>query len=91
MDGIAPSTKYGDLITADHKILNVEHESTCGHENAPTFKRISRIGFQIHPMKTEETSETMSCLQRVLPPSQKHERIYTENSKEFMRACQDLQ
>ena len=34
-DGIAPSTKFGDLITVDHKILNVENGSRCGHKNAP--------------------------------------------------------
>ena len=34
MVGIAPSTKFGNLITADHKILNVENESRCGHNNA---------------------------------------------------------
>ena len=90
MDGIVPSTKFGDLITADHKILNVEHESGCGHENVLIVQEDFTNWFQIHPMKTEETSETMSCLQRLLP-SQKLERIYTENSKEYKRACQDLQ
>ena len=32
VDGIALSTKFGDLITADPKILNVENESRCGHK-----------------------------------------------------------
>ena len=32
VDGIAPSTKFGDLITVDHKILNVENGSRCGHK-----------------------------------------------------------
>ena len=31
--GTAPPTKFGDLITADHKILNVENESRDGHKN----------------------------------------------------------
>ena len=37
-----------------------------------------------YPMKTTETSETMSSLQRFLPPSPKTERIHTENSTEFI-------
>ena len=37
-------------------------------------------------MMTKETSETMSCLQRFLPPGQKPERIFTEKSKEFVKS-----
>ena len=32
VDGIALFTKFGDLITADHKTLNVETESRCGRQ-----------------------------------------------------------
>ena len=46
---------------------------------------------QSSPMKTKETSETMSCLQRVLSPSQKRETILTDNSQEFVGALPDLQ
>ena len=42
-------------------------------------------------MKTEDTSETMSCIQRFLPPLQKLEIIYTDKSKTVIDACQDLQ
>ena len=35
VDGIARSTKFGELNTADHKILNVEDESRCGHKYDP--------------------------------------------------------
>ena len=41
-------------------------------------------------MKTKDTPDTVSCLQRFLPPSQKPERIYTDNAKEINKACQDL-
>ena len=34
VDGIAISTKIGDLITADDKIQNVENESRGRHKNA---------------------------------------------------------
>ena len=42
-------------------------------------------------MKTTGTSETSSCLQRFLLPSQKREIIYTDNSKTLLNFCQDLQ
>ena len=32
VDVIALSAKFGDLITADHIILNVENESMCGRK-----------------------------------------------------------
>ena len=42
-------------------------------------------------MKTKETAESLSCLQRFLPLSQKLDIISTDNSKEFIEACQGLQ
>ena len=42
-------------------------------------------------MKTKETSEAMSSVQRFLRPSQKPERIDTDTSKKFFLACQDVQ
>ena len=35
VDGIARSTKFGQLNTADHKILNVKNQSRCGHKHDP--------------------------------------------------------
>ena len=61
VDGIAPSTKFGDIITADHKILNVENGSRGGHKNALVVQDNFTDWTQSYPMKTKETSETMSC------------------------------
>ena len=80
-DGIAPSTQFGDLTTAEHKILNVENASRCGHKNAVIVQDDFTNWIQSYPMKTEETSYAMSSLQRFHPLSQKPERIYTDNSR----------
>ena len=48
--GIAPSTQFGDLITADHKILNVENELKCGH------KRCNRARW-LHELDPELSNE----------------------------------
>ena len=63
VDGIAPSTKLGDLVTADHNFLNVENESRCGR------KRRSNRARWIHKLNSElsdEDRKTMSCLQRFI-------------------------
>ena len=91
VDGIAPSAKFGDLVTADHKIRNVEKELRCGHKDALIVQDDLMNWIQSYPMKTKETSETMSYLQRFLHPQQKREILYTDSSKEFIEACQDIQ
>ena len=60
-DGIAPSTRFEDMITADHKILNVGIESRCGHRNALIVQDDFTNSIQSYPTKTNETSETMLC------------------------------
>ena len=60
VDGSAFSPKFGDLITADHKLLNVENESRCGHKNAPTVRDDFTNWIQSYPMKTKETMDTLS-------------------------------
>ena len=52
---------------------------------------ISRMGFRVIRWGRNETSETMSCLQRFLFLSQMLVTIYTNNHKEFVKACQVLQ
>ena len=51
---------------------------SCWLQSCPTKKR-----------KTHKT--TASCLRKFLPPFQKPGRIFTDNSQEFTKACQDLQ
>ena len=91
VDRIALSAKFGDSVTADHKIRNVEKESRCGHKDALIVQDDLMSWIQSYPMKTKDTSETMSCLQGFLPPPQKLEILYTDSSKEFIEACQDIQ
>ena len=50
MDGIA--TTFGDLSTADYKILNVENESRCGHKNALIVQDDLTSCIQTYLMKT---------------------------------------
>ena len=51
--GIALSTKFGDLITAGHKIQNVGNESGCGHKHALIVQDDFTNVMQSHPMRTK--------------------------------------
>ena len=64
VDRIALSTKFGNMITADQQVRNVENESRGGHNDALIVQDDCTNWIQSFPMKTKETSETISCLQR---------------------------
>ena len=84
-------TTSGKLITADHKILNLDDESRNNLRNAlSSYKTHTDIGRLIQ-RKTKDAQETTSCLLGFLPPFQKPGSIFTDNSKEFTKACQDMQ
>ena len=84
VDGIPPSTKFANLITADHKIPNVRNESRCGQRNALIVQNEFTNRIQSDPMETKDTSGTFSCLRRFLAPLRRPEHIYTDTSKEII-------
>ena len=45
---------------------------------------------QLYPCKTKTSQETQRSLQKFLEPNRKPEVIYTDNSLEFGKACEDL-
>ena len=45
---------------------------------------------QAYPCKTKTSQETQRSLQKFLEPERKPEVIYTDNSLEFGKACEDL-
>ena len=75
----------------DTQVSSVPNQEKSGHKNALIVQVVFMNWIQSYPMKTKETSETMSCLERFFSLSQKPKRIDTDNSKEFIKACQDLQ
>ena len=46
--------------------------------------------FQSYPCKTKTSQETQRSLQKFLEPNRKPKVIYTDNSLEFGKACEDL-
>ena len=81
---------FGDLITADHKVLSEICESRHNHRYAIVVQHLATQWIQSYPCKTKTSQETQRSLQKFLEPDRKPKVIYTDNSLEFCKACEDL-
>ena len=81
---------FGDLLTADHKVLSDNCESRNNHRYAVVVQDLATQWIQSCPCKTKTSQETQSSLQKFLEPDRKPKVIYTDNSLEFGKACGDL-
>ena len=82
--------KFGDLITADHKVLSDNCESRNNHRYAVVVQDLATQWIQSYPCKTKTSQETQRRLQKFLEPDRKPIVIYTDISLEFGKACEDL-
>ena len=82
--------KFGDLITADHKVLSDNCESRNNHRYAVVVQDLATQWIQAYPCKTKTSQETQRSLQKFLEPDRNLKVIYTDNSLEFGKACEDL-
>ena len=81
---------FGDLITADHKVLSDNCEPRNNHRYAVVVQDLATQLIQAYPCKTKTSQETQRSLQKFLEPERKLEVIYTDNSLEFGKAFEDL-
>ena len=81
---------FGDLITADHKVLSESCESRNNHRYAIVVHDLATQWIQSYPCKTKTSQETQRSLQKFLEFERKPKVIYTDNSLEFGKACEDL-
>ena len=81
---------FVDLITADHKVLSGGCESRNNHRYAFVVQDLATPWIQSYPSKTKTSQETQRSLQKFLEPNRKPNVIYTDNSLEFGKACEDL-
>ena len=89
--GTVPRAKnLGDLITADHKVFSENCESRNNHQYAVVVQHLATEWIQSYPCKTKTSQETQKSLQKVLEPNRELKVIYTDNSLEFGKACEDL-
>ena len=81
---------FGDLITADNKVLSEGCESRNDHRYAVVVQDLATQWIQSYPCKTKTSQETQRSLQKFLEPIGKPKVIYTDNSWEFCKAYEDL-
>ena len=78
------------MITADHKVLSDNCESRNNHRYAVVVQDLATQWIQAYPCKNKTSQETQRSLQKFLEPERKPKVIYTDNSLEFGKACEDL-
>ena len=81
---------FGDLISADHKIISEETESRNNHRHAVVVQNSEKQWLQSHPCKTKSSQETQNSLMKFLEPNRKPKVTYTDNSLEFGKFCEEL-
>ena len=75
-EAVPRAEKFGDLITADRYVVVVQDLATQW--------------IQAYPCKTKTSQETQRSLQKFLETERNPKVIYTDNSLEFGKACEDL-
>ena len=89
-EAVPRADNFGDLITADHKVLSDNCESRSNHRYAVVVQDLATQWIQAYPCKNKTSQETQRSLQKFLEPERKPKVIYTDNSMEFGKACEDL-
>ena len=89
-EAVPRAENFGDLITADHKVLSDNCESRNNHRYAVVVQDLATQWIQAYPRKTKTSQETQRSLQMCLEPERNPKVIYTDNSLEFGKACEDL-
>ena len=89
-EAVPRAVNFGDLITADHKVLSDNCESRNYHRYAVVVQDLATQWIQAYPCKNKTSQETQRSLQKFLEPERKPKVIYTDNSLEFGKACEDL-
>ena len=81
---------FGDLITADHKVLSDKCESRNNHQYAVVVQGLATQWLQSYSYKTKTSQETQKTLQKFLEPTRKPKVLYTDKSLEFGKSCDEL-
>ena len=89
-EALPRAEKFGDLITAHHKVLNEDCESRNNHRYVVVVQDLATQWTQSYPCKTKTSQETDKSLRKFLGPSEKPKVIYTDGSLAFGKSCEDF-
>ena len=84
-EAVPRAVNFGDLITADHKVLSDNCESRNNDRYAVVVQDLATQWIQAYPCKNKTSQETQRSLQKFLEPERKPKVIYTDNSLEFRK------
>ena len=87
---VPKAENFGDLITADHKILSKGSESRDNHRDAVVVQDLATQWLRSYPCKTKTSQETPKNLVNFLEPTGKPKVIYTDDSLEFGKVLESL-
>ena len=89
-EAVFRAEKFGDLMTADDKVLMDNCESRNNHRYAVVIQDLVTQWIHTYPCKNKISQETQRSLQKFLEPERKPKVIYTDKVLEFGKACEDL-
>ena len=89
-EAVPRAANFGDLITADHKVLSDNCESRNNHRYAVVVQDLATQWIQAYPCKNKTSQETQKSLQEFLEPTRKPKVTCTDNSLEFDKSCEEL-
>ena len=89
-DKLPIPVNFADAITADHAILNEDDKSRTEDRTALVILDRATQWLQSYGAPTKSTPDTKVAFRRFLGPGVEPKHVYTDNSKEFKLALQEL-
>ena len=89
-DRIEIADTFGDMVTADQKVLNEEQQSKLHHKYAVVVQALATPWIQSYPCNTKLGPGSQRSLRKFLRPEENTGSIYLENSLELIKACEEL-
>ena len=90
-EAVPRAANFGDLITTAHKVLSDNCESRNNHRYAVVVQDLATQWIQAYPCKkTKLHKKPREACKSSWNPERNPEVIYTDNSLEFVKACEDL-
>ena len=90
MDRIETAERFGDVITADHKVLDEEQESSLPHKYAVIVQDMATQWIQRYPCKIKSAQETQRSRRKFLRPEEHPSSINTDNCLELVKVWEEL-
>ena len=86
---ILRAENFGDLLTADHKVLSEGCESRNNHRYAVVVQDLATPWIQAYPCKTKSSQDTQRSSRKFFAPTEKPKVIYTFSSLKFGKVCEN--